>query len=176
MNWPEAGAGIHYLSGDNVDFKRAFIPHFKTIQELSHDSDPWTVRLRYNLLEQILIQCKRLLPDTNNTMSDPRIQKAIEFVDQHFNRDFSMEEVAEVACISVSSLVRLFKQQTGLTVIELRNERRMALACEKLTHSLLSIAQIAELTGYSDQLYFSRCFHRHFKIPPSAFRKHYLNS
>lgn len=175
LDWPEIGSGIHHLPATDSSFTNTITPLFESIRQVSQDSDPWAVRLRYNLLEQILIQCKRLVPEFKRSVIDHRVLKAIKYIEKHFQGNITITEVAEEACISVSSLVRLFKQHTGLTVIELRNEKRMALACEKLTHSRMSIAEIAELIGYSDQLYFSRCFHQHFRMSPSAFRKQYLN-
>ncbi|MRI35126.1 arabinose operon transcriptional regulator AraC [Endozoicomonas sp. OPT23] len=175
LDWPDVGSGIHHLSAKDSAFIDTITPLFEHIREISQDSDPWAIRLRYNLLEQALIQCKRLVPEFKRSVIDHRVLKAIEYIEKHFRKNITVKEIAEEACISVSSLIRLFKQHTGLTVIELRNEKRMALACEKLTHTRISIAEIAELAGYSDQLYFSRCFHRHFRMSPSAFRKQYLN-
>ncbi len=174
LQWPEVGAGIHHLSKCDDALMNQFIEQFEAIKALNNETDPLATRIRYNHLENILLHSKRLLSSTLINAIDSRIQKAIQYIDDNFRSNFSVELVAKEACMSVSSLTRLFKQQTGLSVTELRNEKRMALACEKLTHSNLSISEVAAAAGYSDPLYFSRCFNKHFQQSPSAYREEYL--
>ncbi|MRI32917.1 hypothetical protein EOPP23_07960 [Endozoicomonas sp. OPT23] len=105
---------------------------------------------------------------------DSRIQQAIQYIEEHFVQGFSVTEIAGYCGLSAANLTRLIKQYTGLSVLEIRDEKRMALAREKLTHSNLNIADIAELCGYSDQAYFTRCFRRYFSRTPLEYRQSYL--
>ncbi len=176
LSWPEVGAGIHHLHCAEPGQIARFIRLFQDVAQLSHQSDPDVIRLRHNLLEEILLRCQPIIPVEVRGGMDRRVETAIGFIESHYTRDISVQEVAAAANVSVSSLARLFRQHTGLTVIGWRDERRMALACEKLTHSKLRIADIAELVGYRDQLYFSRAFRRYFGRPPSEYRKQFLST
>jgi AraC family transcriptional regulator of arabinose operon len=176
LKWPEVGAGIHHLHCAESDQNTRFMRLFQDIAQLSHQPDPHVIRLRQNLLEEILLRCQPIIPAEAKGGVDRRVETAIGFIENHYTRDISVHEVAAVANVSVSSLARLFKQHTGLTVLGWRDERRMALACEKLTHSKLRISEIADLVGYQDQLYFSRAFRRYFGQPPSDYRKQFLST
>lgn len=176
LNWPEVGAGIYHLRCDKKKQLEQLVALFDEIRQLSRQSDAETIRLRSNLVEQLLLRCQSLIAVDARGGMDRRVQTAIAFIESNFTRDISIGEVAAAASVSISTLTRLFKQHTGLTVLAWRDEKRLALACEKLTHSSLRIAAIAERIGYPDQLYFSRCFRRHFGQSPSDYRKQFLSA
>ncbi len=173
INWPRFGDGLYHLkAGDDAytGIKQALTQ----ISELGLSSQENTVALRTNLLQQVLLRARLTLPDSEATPLDHRIQLAIQYIEEHFVRGFSVTEIASCCGLSAANLTRLIKQYTGLSVLEIRDEKRMALAREKLTHSTLNIADIAELCGYSDQAYFTRCFRRYFARTPMEYRHNYL--
>ncbi|MEH6570392.1 MAG: helix-turn-helix domain-containing protein [Halioglobus sp.] len=176
LNWPEVGAGVHHLHCADSLQREKLTNLFQEISRLSIQGDAGAVRLRHNLVEEILLRCQELILPEQRGGVDRRIQLAIDYIESHYNGEVAVEDVAAAASLSVSSLARLFKQNTGLTVLGWRDERRMALACEKLTHSRLRIAEIAEQVGYRDQLYFSRAFRRHMGQPPSEYRRQFLSA
>ncbi|MEH6582905.1 MAG: arabinose operon transcriptional regulator AraC [Halioglobus sp.] len=176
LNWPEVGAGVHHLRCPAAEQMEKFTDLFQEISRLSNQPDAGAVRLRHNLLEEILLRCQEFIPPEQRGGVDRRVQLAIDYIESHYTGEVTVEDVAAAASLSVSSLARLFKQHTGLTVLGWRDERRMALACEKVTHSRLRIAEIADLVGYQDQLYFSRVFRRHMGQPPSEYRRQFLST
>ncbi len=176
LNWPEIGPGVHYLCCDDETEAAQLENSFMELARLSGHHDQHTVRLRYNLTEQLLLRCYQLLPESQRVVVDPRVQKAMDYIDQHLTDDIAIKAIADEACVSESTLSRLFRHQTGQTVLGWRDEKRMRLACQKLTHSTMLIAEIAELVGYSDPLYFSRCFRKQMGCSPSDFRSRYLDA
>jgi AraC-like DNA-binding protein len=66
---------------------------------------------------------------------------------------------------------RIFKQETGLRPMEWLNQSRLQKASQYLSSTQLSIAEIAEDCGFTNQFYFSRVFRHHFGQPPLQYRK-----
>jgi AraC family L-rhamnose operon transcriptional activator RhaR len=68
-------------------------------------------------------------------------------------------------------LNRLVKRETGLTLGQLRTQRRLARAKELLSQGM-RVANVAELVGVLDQSYFARWFRRQTGQPPSRWSPH----
>ena len=68
-------------------------------------------------------------------------------------------------------MAHLFKKEKGVTMQQYHNSVRMDEACRLLCSTLMSIGEIADKLGFSDVLYFSRCFHTYTGKSPSAYRK-----
>nr|WP_228550709.1 AraC family transcriptional regulator [Endozoicomonas sp. OPT23] len=117
LNWPEIGPGVHYLYCDDESEAGQLENSFKELARLSRQHDQHTVRLRYNLTEQLLLRCYQLLPESQRVIVESRVQKAMDYIDLHLTDDVSIKAIADEACVSESTLSRLFRNQTGLTVL-----------------------------------------------------------
>jgi AraC-like DNA-binding protein len=82
-----------------------------------------------------------------------------------------VHELAAMAHMSVSNFFRNFKAATGTSPIDWLKRERINQAKKRLLETDLSIAQIADETGYYDQFYFSRDFKRMTQVSPSEYRQ-----
>ena len=92
-------------------------------------------------------------------------------IQENFAAPQTIASLAQEMRMSQAALSQLVKKHTEKTYSELISEKRLEKACEYLTYSGESIVRIAELTGYSDQFYFSKQFKRAFGESPKAYRK-----
>ncbi len=102
-------------------------------------------------------------------MGDKRINEAIVYLSNHFERIVPLDEIANHCCISPSRFLHLFKEETGITY-------RRAQLWNKLLQSLpyfgkKSLSEIAHLVGFSDSAHFSRVFKENFGFSPREFLK-----
>ncbi|WP_369809177.1 helix-turn-helix domain-containing protein [Oceanicoccus sp. KOV_DT_Chl] len=67
----------------------------------------------------------------------------------------------------------LFSSNKPASIIKWRDEKRIAYACQLLAHSNKPINTIADQVGYSDPLYFTRCFRRQMGSSPRQYRCSY---
>ena len=74
-------------------------------------------------------------------MSDYYIKEAINFIEQNFQNDISIEEIAEVCGINRSYLGKIFKKNVGKSPQEFLMNYRMVKATELLKLTDLSIAR-----------------------------------
>jgi len=81
-----------------------------------------------------------------------------------------MEEVAQKLQMSYSSLYKKVTTEIGVTPNEFLTLKRMKKAEQELTYNEKTIAEIANICGYSDPKYFSKIFKKHHLISPKQFR------
>lgn len=86
---------------------------------------------------------------------------------------FELAAVAKEAGMSVRSLQRHFKAQTGVTPLTFHQQLRMDRAKHLLETTKLSIAQVADQVGYSDEAAFRKLFRKITDLTPGNFRRRF---
>ena len=107
--------------------------------------------------------------------SSKKIVPAVVYLRKHFEENISIEDLAERCGYKPARFRAVFKLQSGLTPSEYRNKLRMEKACELLSQRNLEIGAIAEMVGFRDVFYFSKCFKKTMGVTPSAYRKKISN-
>lgn len=90
--------------------------------------------------------------------------------------NFALDEAIRSMPFHYDYLRKLFKKEVGLNPLEYMTKLRMKKAETMLGPMWAkgnSIADVAELCGFDDALYFSRVFKKHFGCSPSDFIKNY---
>jgi AraC-like DNA-binding protein len=169
LNWPRVGPHIGYLAA-STEQRPALERALAALNSNFLETSPMKTELDHNLLEQLILRYRNLLPEQSWAGIDPRIAKAQAFIELHFNRTFSLEEVATAANVSTSGLAHLFKQHTGMTVLSWRDEKRMMRAAQLLRSTRQSITSIAAEVGYVDPPFFTRTFKRLVGQTPRQYR------
>lgn len=102
------------------------------------------------------------------------VMQARDYIDRNFREvDCTVKSVAEKIQIDRTYLYRLFKEETGMSVIEYINWCRIRRACTMLSNTSAQIKDVALSVGFSDQLYFSKVFKKINGITPTEYRKAY---
>ncbi len=83
---------------------------------------------------------------------------------------WTVTAMADLAGLKESRFTVLYKHLFGCTPMHDLIAVRIELAKYYLSNDALSIADVAELSGFFDVYYFSRCFRRYVGCPPSHFR------
>lgn len=99
------------------------------------------------------------------------IESAVETLETTDNYNLSLDELANTFGLSKYYFIRLFKQHSGYTPMEYFQRVKLKKSCTLLTDPSLSIGEISESLGYSNQYYFSKAFKSLFGLSPSDFRK-----
>ena len=115
----------------------------------------------------------RHLQKTVKTLSGiDELKIPVEYIRENFHDDISIEQLAEVAHLSISALERRFKKYLARTPKQFIRQIRLDNARRLLVETKLPIAQIAYQSGFSDHSYFSRHFKLMFGELPSDIRCH----
>jgi AraC-like DNA-binding protein len=103
--------------------------------------------------------------------ADPRLSAALQAMHENAARPWTVPELAAVSGLSRAAFARAFHQTLGQAPMQYLTEWRMTLARDHLRGSDLSLAQIADATGYGSPFAFAAAFRRHRGDPPGAWRR-----
>lgn len=106
----------------------------------------------------------------SSKMSDYYIKEAIHYMEQNFQNNITIEDIAAVCGINRSYFGKIFKNSMGRSPQEFLMNYRMVKATELLKLTSLSIADIGSAVGYENQLHFSRAFKNIYGISPREWR------
>lgn len=112
-------------------------------------------------------------PDVNSDISRAELtyRQIMHFLDQHYSRPLSLEEIAWSVDITAEHLARVFKAHSGMTVFEALAEIRLDRAKRLLRTTNLSATAIARTAGFSSAALFSRTFRRIEGVTPMSYRR-----
>lgn len=100
-----------------------------------------------------------------------RLNKAINYIEEHLTRDVDYAEAAKAACCSTYHFQRMFAYMAGIPLSEYIRRRKMSLAAVDLQSGDEKIIDIALKYGYASPTAFNRAFQSVQGISPSAARK-----
>jgi AraC-like DNA-binding protein len=95
-----------------------------------------------------------------------QISDVIEHIMNNYEKSFKIEELAEIANMSVSSLHRNFKEVTAMSPIQFQKQLRLQEARHLLLSESADAADVAFRVGYESPSQFSREYSRMFGLPP----------
>jgi YesN/AraC family two-component response regulator len=122
-----------------------------------------------------------------NQLQDPVLAKIIEhekgktgpsitdqvrqYVINHISETIFVDDIARVVHHNPQYLMRAFKKETGLPILEYITAERMRIAQELLLQTDFQINRVAECVGYENFSYFIKMIKRHTGLTPAAFRQ-----
>lgn len=146
-----------------------FEKELKTFIEYAQSDDAykkWFINQRlFLLLSSLAISTQGF--SNNLTLSD----RICRYLSDNIGVPFNSENIEKRFYLSYKYMAHLFKKEKGVTMQQYHNSVRMDEACRLLCSTLMSIGEIADKLGFSDVLYFSRCFRNYTGKSPSAYRK-----
>jgi AraC-like DNA-binding protein len=113
------------------------------------------------------------LPVDENSPDRKFLDKMMALIAANYqNPDYELADFIDEMCMSKTLLNRKVQALTGQSVLQLIRSYRMNKAHELLvSHRSMrdfNISDIAYEVGFNDPKYFTRCFTKHFGVPPRA--------
>jgi two-component system response regulator YesN len=94
------------------------------------------------------------------------------YINDHLGEQrLSREDIANFVYLNPDYLTRLFKKQTGLSISDYLQQRRMEYAKKLLIETNMPVSEVALSVGYSNFSYFSTIFKKSTALNPMEFRK-----
>lgn len=124
----------------------------------------------YLFLDYLTQSAKSTKLVQSSKMSDYYIKEAINYIEQNFQNNITIEEIAAVCGINRSYFGKIFRNSIGRSPQEFLMNYRMVKATELLKLTSLSIAEIGSAVGYENQLHFSRAFKTIYGVSPRDWR------
>lgn len=134
--------------------------------------------LRVNEVNDLYNYCLDLIckDSINLKKTEFIIANAQEYIRKNCtDENFSVDQLADYLDISKSYLSKLYKDETGESVWNFVIALRIAKAKEMLVNTNYTNYDIAKTIGYTSEYHFSRVFKKNVGVPPSTYKKLYLN-
>ncbi len=130
--------------------------------------DPYK-RLRINTMLQSLLTEIALVRFSDK--SSPRLSDRIcAWLGAHCTEPFSAARLEKEFFLSYKRMAAVFKSERGETMQQYHTKCRMMRACYLLRSTIMPVREVANAVGYSDPLYFTRCFRSCEGQSPSEYR------
>lgn len=99
------------------------------------------------------------------------VQKVITCIDTDITADLSLKTLASILNVNSSYLSTLFKKETGITLTEYVNKKRVERAKQLLKNGNVQIQTVAQNCGILDVNYFTKIFKKHTGVTPREYRE-----
>lgn len=143
------------------------------IEAESEQERPGHEAVLLGLLVELMVFLSRRYGESDVRESRALLQmgKLISALEQRFNEPWTLAQMARLAHVSRTNLLRVFRQATGKSPIDYLIGLRVEAAKRLLRQSALSMTDIALGTGFGDSNYFARQFRIVTGRTPTAFRR-----
>lgn len=124
----------------------------------------------YLFLDYLLRSAADFSVPKGSKLRDFYVHEAIVYIENNFQNDISVENIAAVCGLNRSYFGKIFKETMGKSPQEFLMNYRMIKAAELLKLTKLSIGDIGNAVGYENQLHFSRAFKNIYGVSPREWR------
>ncbi|GAA6766600.1 AraC family transcriptional regulator [Flavobacterium sp. CGRL1] len=100
-----------------------------------------------------------------------KMKLVYEYVQKHFAEKITLEDVANVASMSIISFNRFIKKRTGKTFVNYINDIRIGYAARWLVEKDMSVSEVAFKSGFNNIANFNRSFKAIKNCTPSQYRE-----
>lgn len=109
--------------------------------------------------------------DASSSRRSVLIQECEKYIEENYQKNIIVSDIARDIGVSMSYLSRIFKDETGQTIIHTLNMKKLEKAKEYLRETDMKIYEIAEALGFENITYFSRFFKKYMKISPKEYKE-----
>jgi AraC-like DNA-binding protein len=106
----------------------------------------------------------------NSKENETRINTVFNYIKKNVASTILLQQAAASVHLTTGAFCKFFKRMTGKTFSDYVNEIRIGNACNLLSNTDKTIAQIAIVSGFENQTYFNRVFLKKKNCTPKQFR------
>ena len=154
----EGGADCSQIFTLNNDYIRK-VDEFSSVEDLSR----WLSGVIHRFVGYVFE-----LKEVRHSLTMRRI---IGYIRNNYMRKITLDEIAEQVYMSKSHVSKIFNEEMGVSLTAFINGVRVEKAKILLSDASLSVADIAQLTGFEDQSYFTKQFKLLTGLSPKKYRE-----
>lgn len=103
--------------------------------------------------------------------SNELVVKILNYIDDNLYKRITMDEISSIFYFNKDYLMRIFKKELDITIMDYINKRRIYNSLDLLKNSDDLIIKIALNSGYSSLEYYSETFTKILGVSPLTYRK-----
>lgn len=144
----------------SADLRQKMMEEMLYISHNSQESPFHLIGHTWLFLDYFMRSTETVRMKQDGSIRDFYIKEALSFIEQNFQNDISIEDIAACCGLNRSYFGKIFHDTIGRSPQEFLISYRMTKAAELLKITALSIADIGNAVGYPNQLHFSRGFQK----------------
>lgn len=126
----------------------------------------------FHLWKELHLLAASYIDSTPSTDTNILIQKQmLEFIRTHYQERITVDSIAAAGGVCRTKCCQIFRQYLDRTPNDYLNSFRLEQGMELLKSTKMTVAEIAELCGFSSSSYFTEMFTKHKGFPPKEYRK-----
>lgn len=154
----------------SADLRQKMMEEMLYISHNSQESPFHLIGHTWLFLDYFMRSAETVRMKQDGSIRDFYIKEALSFIEQNFQNDISIEDIAAFCGLNRSYFGKIFHDTIGRSPQEFLISYRMTKAAELLKITALSIADIGNAVGYPNQLHFSRAFKNVYGMSPRNWR------
>ena len=104
-------------------------------------------------------------------MSNDLIRRILQYIDDNIYSKISLEDLSHIFYFNKDYIMRLFKKEIGLTIVDYISRRRIYSSLEELHNTDDLILKVALKHGFTSQEYYTEIFTKVIGVNPNTYRK-----
>jgi len=165
-----------YITGKIVD---DILPAYTVTDEISRTKNATSyLKAKLNFYEIVLsileLYKEGKLIIGNNQMENQKekiVYEIVNYINHNYYNNITLDLLSKNFFISKYYLCRIFKEITGLNVVEYVNKKRLLEAEILMKYSKLNITEISEKVGFNSVNHFIKLFKKEYDYTPKAFQE-----
>lgn len=113
--------------------------------------------------------------NTKHSYNAYYVNRLISLLNNPNNFSISIQSLCAQFPESVPTILKNFKKQTGCTIVQYKNKKKMELAAKMLRDTPMTVTDIAYDLHYESLSYFLRAFKQEYRITPTEYRRKYTS-
>ena len=124
------------------------------------------------------IRTELMQRDSNGrkTYRNDSLGKAMQYIDEHLETSFTLDEMAKALYINKNYLSSTFTKQLGQTFTQYKNTQRVALAAKIIREGEARLLDVAQQAGFDSPSHFCKVFKRVLGVTPQQYKDVHKNT
>lgn len=111
--------------------------------------------------------------DMRSVSTNYAVARAEQYIEIHYHEKITVQYLAKLGNLSLSSFNRIFKRETKMTPMDYLMQIRLEQSKKLLRRKEVAMTEIAMRCGFNSSAHFSASFRKSYQITPTEYRKRY---
>jgi two-component system response regulator YesN len=176
----------HVLRSFRLDITQLIYTHLKEKQILAHHLfhgkvNDFLLEKSTRSIEDLMAYISYLVHVSLDYMAFTDSRKSVvkticDYIDRNYQENITRNDLAKIVYLSPDYIARLFKKETGMSLVNYITKKRIDIAKDLLEHTNLPVHVISEKVGYENYSYFTKLFKKVTNFTPMDYRKLFLSA
>ncbi len=159
---------IGLVMGFGTRWENIIGDYYEVLKKIINAEDKGTL---YQICKQFIQEALDQIASGRQNKVNSIIEKANKYIEENYNKDLPLEEVAREVNLSPYYFSRFYKEESGINFSDKLVNVRMEKAKELLRKEEYSVKDVCYMVGYMEPNYFSKIFKKVTGVTASEYKK-----